>query len=296
MQNPPDPRARRRLEIGLALQRDGDPQAAADAIRAAIEIAPADPEAWHALGEALEAQGARADAIDAYRQALAHDGSDRMGASIRLSLLDAKAAPPRLPDAYVRALFDQYAPRFDTALEGRLGYRAPALLRGVAGDRAGLAILDLGCGTGLAGAAFADLAAAIDGVDLSPAMIARARARGLYRRLDTAEIVAWLAACEARYDLALAADVLVYLGDLAPVMAGVRGVLAPGGRFIFTVERREEGEGWRLGPQHRYAHAAAYVAATAEGAGFAVARVEPVSARSEKGLPVPGLLVLLAAP
>jgi predicted TPR repeat methyltransferase len=296
MQEAPDPRARRRLEIGLALRREGDLAAAVDAIRAAIEIAPGDPEAWHALGEALEGQGAREEAIRAYRRAVGHDPSDRMGSSIRLALLGADAPPVRLPDAYVRTLFDQYAPHFDTALEGALGYRAPALLRAAVGDRAGLAILDLGCGTGLAGAAFADLAAALDGVDLSPAMVAKARARGLYRSVEVGEIVGWLACCAARYDLVVAADVLVYLGDLGPVLAGVRRVLAPGGRFAFTVERLEGGEGWRLGPQHRYAHAPGYVTAAAERAGFAVARAGPVSVRSEKGVPVPGLLVVLATP
>jgi predicted TPR repeat methyltransferase len=80
------------------------------------------------------------------------------------------------------------------------------------------------------------------------------------------------------------------------VLAGVRRVLAPGGRFAFTVERLEGGEGWRLGPHHRYAHAPAYVTAAAARAGFAIVRADPVSARSEKGAPVPGLLVVLAAP
>jgi predicted TPR repeat methyltransferase len=298
MHQPPDPRARRRLEIGLAFRREGDVAAAVDAIRAAIEIAPGDAEAWHALGEALEMQGAAARdaAIEAYRGAVARDPSDRMGATIRLALLGADDAPPRLPDAYVRTLFDQYAPRFDSALEGRLGYRAPALLREAVGDRAGIVILDLGCGTGLAGVAFADLAQVVDGVDLSPAMIARARARGIYRRLEAAEIVGWLAACEQRYDLAVAADVLVYIGDLAPVFAAVRRVLAPGGRFAFTVERLDDGDGWRLGPQQRYAHAPAYVEAVAGQAGFAAVRAEPVSARSEKSVAVPGLLVVLEAP
>ena len=51
-----------------------------------------------------------------------------------------------------------------------------------------LAILDLGCGTGLAGLAFQPLAARLDGVDLSPAMIEKARARGIYDHLDVADL------------------------------------------------------------------------------------------------------------
>ena len=45
------------------------------------------------------------------------------------------------------------------------------------------AMLDLGCGTGLGGAAFRPFVDRLVGVDLSPAMIAQAAAKGLYDRL-----------------------------------------------------------------------------------------------------------------
>lgn len=294
----PDPRARRRLEIGLALLEDGQPAEAADAIRAAIEIDPGDVEIRYALGQALEAAGG--DAAAAYRAALALDPDDRMGAAVRLALIGAAPVPAQLPEAHIRTLFDQYAPRFDTALVEALRYRGPELLR-QAVDRAvpegGLDILDLGCGTGLAGIAFADRRRRLDGIDLSPGMILQAMARKLYDRLEPGEIVAALAEWPERYDLALAADVAVYIGDLMPLLAATRRVLRPGGLFALTLEAQDgaDGTGWRLGDHHRYQHSAAYLHAAAAAAGFAVVGIESDWTRTENKVPLPGWVAVLRA-
>ena len=86
--------------------------------------------------------------------------------------------------------------RYDTALTERLSYRGPALLRDAvesAMRAAGRplqfrAMLDLGCGTGLAGAAFRPFVERLTGVDLSPGMIAQAESKGFYDRLATADL------------------------------------------------------------------------------------------------------------
>ncbi|MBW8729377.1 MAG: methyltransferase domain-containing protein [Inquilinus limosus] len=294
----PDPRARRRLEIGLALLDDGQPAEAADAIRAAIEIDPGDVEIHYALGQALEA--ADGDAAAAYRMALDLDPEDRMGAAVRLALIGAAPVPAQLPEAHVRTLFDQYAPRFDTALVEALRYRGPELLR-QAVDRAApegpLDILDLGCGTGLAGIAFADRRRRLDGIDLSPGMILQAMARNLYDRLEPGEIVAALADWPERYDLALAADVAVYIGDLVPLFAATRRVLRPGGLFALTLEAQDGAgdEGWRLGDHHRYQHSAAYLRDVAAKADFAVVEIESAWTRTENKVPLPGWVAVLRA-
>jgi len=165
---------------------------------------------------------------------------------------------------YVTALFDQYAPKFDAALRDDLGYRGPALLlaavlsaRAAAGGPAGFGrVIDLGCGTGLAARAFAPVAGEIIGIDLSPRMIERARATGLYAEVGVAEIVEGLGRRPNNSaDLILAADVMVYVHDMAPLLAEVARVLAPGGLFAFTVESHA-GEGVVLGKGLRYAHGA----------------------------------------
>jgi predicted TPR repeat methyltransferase len=155
-------------------------------------------------------------------------------------------------------------------------------------------VLDLGCGTGLCGATFRQHADWLAGVDISPAMIAQATVKGLYDRLVTGELAAFLAdeaASGGKYHLVLAADVFVYLNDLAPAMAAIAHVLAPAGIVAFTVERHA-GHGVKLLPTLRYAHAETYVRETLGAAGLAVAHLADTPVRSEKGVPVDGLVVV----
>jgi predicted TPR repeat methyltransferase len=293
-----DPRARRRLDMGLALMGEGAAGEAVEAMRAAVDAAPEWADAHFSLARALDAAGEAGQAAASYRDCLALEPADRLGAAPHLARLEGRALRA-LPRAYVRTLFDQYAPRFDAAMAGPLAYRAPRLLRAaveaeIGPGRGGLAILDLGCGTGLAGLAFRDLAARLEGVDLSPAMIAQARRRGVYDRLEEADVVEALLASGSRFDLVLAADVLVYLGDLQPVLVAAAARLAPGGLIAFTLERSGE-PGFALGERQRFAHHPGHVAAAAEAARLAVARLEEVSVRTENARPVPGLLAVLRA-
>lgn len=298
----PDPIACRRLEVGLALADAGDSAAAVSVFEQVLEVAPGWAAARFALAEALEKSGRRDDAVSAYAAYLAADAADVMGAAIRLALLGAAPQPDRLPDAYVRTLFDQYAPRFEESLLAHLGYSGPGALRAVidalapAGGPEGR-VLDLGCGTGLAGEAFRDRAAWLEGIDLSPGMIAQAGRKGLYDSLHVADAASYLAAAERRFDVAVAADVVVYVGNLGPLLAAVRRALAPGGLFAFTAQRAG-GDGYVLGGDHRYAHSEAYLRAAAADAGLSVVYIEDAACRTEHGAPVPGFVVVLrnAAP
>src|SRR6266699_6545975 len=119
--------ADRRFDFARDLQLKGDLAAAADLLVQATELAPGFASAWFTLGEIRERLGERDAAVAAFRQACVVDPQDRHGASLRLMLLGAEQLSD-MPQAYVRALFDQYAPRFETALVDDLGYRGPALL------------------------------------------------------------------------------------------------------------------------------------------------------------------------
>ena len=99
------------------------------------------------------------------------------------------------------------------------------------------------------------------------------------------------AARTVRYHLVLAADVFVYLNDLAPAITAIARVLAADGIVAFTVERTP-GNGVKLLPTLRYAHAEAYLRRTLEAAGLAVAHLAGAAVRSEKGVPVDGLVVV----
>ncbi|MGQ3075471.1 MAG: methyltransferase [Ferrovibrionaceae bacterium] len=211
-----------------------------------------------------------------------------------IAALGGTEAPDRCSDEYVRDLFDRFARTFDDTLGHWLDYRAPEALRALI-DRAlppgrgGLDIVDLGCGTGLSGRAFRTLAARLDGIDLSPGMLAKARARKLYDDLYEGEIVAALAGRPQRYDLAIATDVLIYIGDLAPLFAATRAALRPAGLFGLSIEAAEA-DGFVLTPSGRYAHGDGYVRATAAAAGFDLASTEATALRTEDGKPVAGRL------
>jgi predicted TPR repeat methyltransferase len=208
----------------------------------------------------------------------------------------------RSDPGYVRHLFDQFSADYDNRMRGPLAYAAPEILRDLADivmhGRKDLAILDLGCGTGLCGAAFQPLAARLDGIDLSPAMIEKARARDIYDQLTVGDIETALMedgpSSIVSYDLILAADTLVYLGDLAGCFRGAKARLSPDGYFLFTVEAAAE-EGFALGPKRRWRHSESYLRGTAAAAGFAIAGLVAATPRREANLPVEGFAVALVA-
>jgi predicted TPR repeat methyltransferase len=293
--------ADRRFDFARDLQLKGDLVAAADLLLQATELAPGFASAWFTLGDVRERLAQREAAIAAFQKALTADPDDRHGAGLRLMLLGAQDLSA-MPQAYVRALFDQYAPKFETALVGDLGYRGPALLfKAVLAAR--LAVrkpaffrhaIDLGCGTGLAASAFAREVDHFIGIDLSPRMIERARSTGLYAQLELAEMVQGLRGKpDASANLVLAADAMVYLSDLAPLLCEVTRVLVAGGLLAFTVETHG-GDGVILGAGLRYAHGTAYVRASISDAGLTLSRLEERSARNEDNTAVPGLVVVAA--
>ena len=207
-----------------------------------------------------------------------------------------------MPQAYVRALFDQYAPKFEAALVDDLGYRGPALLfKAVLAARHAVRkpaffrrAIDLGCGTGLAATAFAREVDHFIGIDLSPRMIEQARATGLYAELEVADMLEGLRGRpDASAELVLAADAMVYLSDIAPLLREAKRVLAAGGLLAFTVETHD-GDGVILGEGLRYAHSAAYLRAAIGDCGLTLSRLEELSARNEDNVPVPGLVVVAA--
>jgi len=293
--------ADRRFDFARDLQLKGDLVAAADLFEQAAELAPGFASAWFTLGQIREQLGERDAAIAAFRKALIADPADRHGASLRLMLLGAQDLSA-MPPAYVRALFDQYAPKFETALVGDLSYRGPALLfKAVLAARQAVRkpaffkrAIDLGCGTGLAATAFAREVDHFIGIDLSPRMIERARATGLYAQLEVAEMVEGLRGRpDASAELILAADAMVYLSDIAPLLREVKRVLVGGGLLAFTVETHG-GDGVILGEGLRYSHGASYVRASIGDAGLALSRCEDLSARNEDNTPVPGLVLVAA--
>jgi predicted TPR repeat methyltransferase len=204
---------------------------------------------------------------------------------------------PRQPAARVVGLFDGYASRFDRHLRGVLRYRTPEhverVLRRLLGDRAGrrqLDVADLGCGTGLCGPLLRHHAATLTGVDLSPKMLAEARRKRAYDELVRGELTAYLGAHPGAFDALVSSDVVCYVGDLAPVFAGLARALRPGGVAVVSVERSDDAP-YALGSDTlRYVHSAAYLDETARAAGLEPLACERVVLRYDRDEAVDGLV------
>src|SRR5262249_16278963 len=156
-------------------------QEAIASFRQALRCKPDYAEAHGNLGNVLKEQGYVLEAADCFREVLRLK-SDDAEAAFHLASLSGAGTPAHAPPPYAEHLVDAYAPTFDADLK-TLGYRAPQLLREAvlaASGQGPLDILDLGCGTGLCGPLFKDMARTLTGVDLSARMLAKARARGVY--------------------------------------------------------------------------------------------------------------------
>jgi predicted TPR repeat methyltransferase len=298
-------------------------------IAAVLSLRPADGEAWFRHGQTLQLLGRHADALVSYEKALAADAGHAQAWSNRGGILrDARRLeeaahcfeqaiahgaeeplhryflasvreeppPGRAPGPYVQSLFDDYAPSFDDHLLHGLGYQAHvALADGLAGlgSRWYSQALDLGCGTGLCGPLFKPRVERLDGVDLSQAMLDKAATLGVYERLVRADVIEHLQSSEHRYDLVLAADVFIYIGDLDGVFEGVARVLAPDGVFCFSVELAAPERTFELRPSLRYAHGEPYLRSLAERHGFALRRSLARPIREEQGTAIDGLFLYL---
>jgi len=281
------------LAFGGVLLAAGRPAEAIAEVQRALRADPENADARYLLGRAWLAAGEAARALDAFA---ALDSETIEGLAGSIAQAEAMAARPRFDAGYVRHLFDQFSTDYDERMLGPLAYRAPQILRELAGlvipGRTGLSVLDLGCGTGLSGAAFRDRAATLDGIDLSPSMLEKARSRGTYDNLTLGDIESGFA--PERYDLVVAADTLVYLGDLTAVMDVIAAALKPDGMFLFTVESQgESGPDYDLGPKRRWRHSESYLRDVAAASGFDVAGFLACVVRHDAGAAVAGFAVAL---
>ncbi len=290
----------RRIDFAFGLMEDGDLLGAVDAARAAIDSFPQEPQLHFVLGQILEKAERCDEAVIAYQKAMALQEEDVLGAGVRLSVLGAQKIPERLPKAYVEALFDDYAPRFERNLLKHLSYSAPTKLRDlVLSHHARLprrpSVIDLGCGTGLMGQELAVLAARMDGLDLSQKMLRQAAKKRLYHGLYHGDIETDWPCEQTSYDLAVACDVLNYLGDLTKVFRTIAAHLSSNGLFAFSLESHVEETSevpFELHEGHRYRHHRTAVLSWLSACGFELIEEKCLPIRMEKQQPVQAQLVM----
>jgi predicted TPR repeat methyltransferase len=317
-----------RNDLGIAQHDIGDAEAAITTYRLVLELDPHYIRTLNNLGNALQDAGYWDEALANYEKALAlepdyidaiynmavalqEQSESKRAAEAFARVLQLEPDHPTAghmaaalsgrttagaPAGYIRDLFDDYARSFEADLTGELNYRTPAIIRGLLLSHIKLGqgaarILDLGCGTGLLGDELAEFAAFMVGVDLSTGMLAEAEKKQIYDELVASDIVEYLRCAQHRFEIIAAADVLVYIGDLAPLFTAAVECLTPGGYLVVSTER-SDGDDYALGLSGRYAHRKAYVQASAEAAGLSLAQVQISRLREDAGVSVEGFCFL----
>lgn len=269
------------------------------------QVVALDPEnavGWNNRANTLVSLNRLEEAAACYDRALQIRPDLETAKSNRFLVLLQLRKVSRIADFALRDMFDEVATRFDHLMVEGLDYRGHLHLRTLADAKLPplkppLRILDLGCGTGLVGNAFKDLAVGgrLDGIDLAPRMLEVARKRGIYDDLILGDLETVLATSGPSYDLIVSADTMVYLGDLAPTFRGVFQRLDAGGFYLFAVESKD-GPGWEQTDVSRFRHSEVYLKEEAARSGLAYFARMDCTLRYEREAPVPGFAVALQKP
>lgn len=300
------------------------------AARRALELEPDSGGAWHSLTLALLGQSRYAEAtvaavqamplipptvrhLDHYARVLLINGERERAAEVyaawvavdpddayprhHLAACVGTDGPARASESYVEGVFDRFAASFDGQL-AKLHYRAPefvaeALRIALPTPDAARDIGDLGCGTGLCGPLVKPWARRLVGVDLSRGMLEQAARREVYDELHKAELVQFLDARTETFDVLIAADTLIYFGDLAALARAAAKALRAGGHVIVTIEdlAHDNTHGYELRTSGRYGHSLRYLRETLAAAGLDVESETPIVIREESFEPVQGRVV-----
>lgn len=269
---------------------------AIDLLRRVLQLQPAHRSATNNLAYLLHLQGNLHEAKLFYQRLLELDPHHQAARHMLASVQGKKVS--NAPEEYIRTVFNSYAANFEANLVQGLGYSVPEQLRGSLEQLEDIRVpfrrvLDLGCGTGLMGAALTDLCGHLTGVDVAEDMIEKARGKGLYDRLVIDEICRFLGTSSGCYDLVVMADVLIYLGDLEPVLAAIHPRTTGDALLCFSTETTDEAD-FQLQPTGRFAHSQDYVAAIAEKTGWTIRHSQSARLRKEGSDWIAGSLFYLA--
>ena len=321
--------AEARNNLGLALVRLGKLEEAISSLEKAIKLDPHYGDAWLNLGDVYCCQGQLQKGVDVFQRCIGfipdfveahynlsiaqHDlellpdaieslqrtielAPEHTAARHMLAVLSGET-PDNAPQQFVTTLFDQYSHRFEKDLVNRLEYRIPTRLRElfseyIQADTRLSKVIDLGCGTGLSGQAFHDIADYLAGIDISKKMLEHAREKEIYDILLVGDVCEQLHELPDLFDLFIATDVMIYIGNLEPLFSAVRGKASPGAYFAFSVESQQQND-FTLQPTGRYAHATAYISRLAAVSDFTVVAQEKTGIRKEGDTWIPGEIYIL---
>ena len=278
------------LSLGNLMKNKRRIRAAAACYERAISINPSLPELYLNLGSMQSILEDTESAIFNF-QVVCEMDPENMTAKHMLTALKGKTTDVA-PEQHIQNLFNRYSADYDTHMVWDLGYRVPNLMFNLLkstndAQRFFDNALDLGCGTGLGGKIFRESCKRLSGVDLAPKMLEMSRNKSIYDALHLGNILEVADLFRENFDLFIASDVLVYIGNLTPFFQSLEKRTCPHGLLIFSTESLNEKE-YKLRPSGRYAHSKTYVKKTAENHGFQCYATTTDHIRREKGTWIKG--------
>ena len=281
--------------LGAVLRELGRLNDAEESYKMALSIKPDFAEAHSNLGHVLHTLGKFNEAADSLRKAVGIE-PDLPGVQHRLNAL-LGITTDFAPRQYVEDIFNSYAKKFDNHLVNVLKYDAPIMLKKALLDL-GLAqrkyknVIDLGCGTGLSGLEFRDIAETLIGIDLSEEMVRKAEQKNIYDQLYVDDIVGRLEILKTQFSLFISSDVFAYIGDLLPLFSCIKRHSTQNSLLVFSTEHTDDGD-FILRNTARYAHSKDYILSIAKQQGFRLEFFTTCNLRYERdGWIIGGLFVL----
>lgn len=280
--------------LGGTLREQARLEDAATSYRLAIVFKPDYAEAHNNLGITLRDQGNFTEAESCFRQAIELKPDFDEASHLLASLTgDTTNTAPR---DYVEKLFDGYASNFDHSLVDNLEYNMPKMIVDMIinnHQETNLgSILDLGCGTGLTGLEVKKYSSNLEGIDLSNAMLEQARKKNIYDKLIHQDIVDYLSTADLDFDLFIATDVFIYVGELSDIFRLIKARNRSGGKLVFSTEHTIN-DGYFLEKSGRYSHSKSYIEKLCEKFNFTLSHFETGDLRKEKNEFINGGLFLL---
>jgi predicted TPR repeat methyltransferase len=200
------------------------------------------------------------------------------------------------PSDYIKILFNSYADHYDQHLVTGLAYQIPyfflSAFKKLKNPLINFHLLDLGCGTGLCGEAFNPYAKTMVGVDLSENMLAFSAQKNIYTELICDSIENYLIEDTRVFDVVIAGDVLVYMGELKQLFSLVHARLSQNGYFIFNTEAGEADD-FQMNQSGRFSHNKRYCDALIKASHFTLCSYECVPTRQQNSDAVMGHIYVL---
>lgn len=290
------------FNLAIRLQEQGKLDDAIDRFTDALRLRPDFLEAHYHVAVLFAMRNRVQEAHDHLARYLAGDPDDKMGARMVLARLGLGPLPDRASNAHVNRMYELRADSYDQWNTYYAHELIARTLTRLLPNSGAFDILDAGCGTGLTGALIREAARQLDGIDLSSAMLEKAKQKGVYTNLYQDEFVAFMVNHPASYDVVVSAGALIHVGELTSVFDATATTLRDEGLFVFTLllnEDEREGHEVMVAPLGGYCeggcylHGRDYVRRVARDTGFAVVSVETDVHERSKGDEKPGLVVAL---